>query len=338
MTDLADGAAPRRARGGTAPTIYDVARAAGVNPSTVSRALSRPERVSTATAQRIREAAAELEFHLNPTARALQTGRTNTLALMIGDITNPVVFDIIRGATAEAAQYGCTLIVTDSEESSTREAADARRLIPAVDGLILAITRLADEQIHDLARRKPLVVVNRDVGDRAASVLADLDPGIGAAVEHLAELGHRRLAYVPGPVVSWISGQRLLAIERACARLGLDCEAVGPRRPTREGGAVALDEVLATGASAVLGYNDMMMLGLLEAAASRGVRVPEQLSVVGFDDIFGADFASPPLATVRMPLALAGRRAVRMVLGHERAGAPLPTEFVPRPSAGPVAA
>lgn len=338
MTVPADGSAPHRARRGTAPTIYDVARAAGVNPSTVSRALSRPERVSTATAQRIREAAAELEFHLNPTARALQTGRTNTLALMIGDITNPVVFDIIRGATSEAALHGCTLIVTESDESGEREAADLQRLIPAVDGVILAITRLADEQIHALARRKPLVVVNRDVGDRAASVLADLDPGLGAAVEHLAALGHRRLAYVPGPLVSWISGQRLAAIERACARLGLRCDAVGPRRPNRDGGAAALDEVLASGATAVLGYNDMMMLGLLAAAAARGVPVPERLSVVGYDDIFGADFASPPLATVRFPLALAGRSAVRMVLGLERAGAPLRTEYVPRASAGPAAA
>lgn len=322
-------------RSSGAPTIYDIARLAEVNPSTVSRALSQPGRVNAKTAERIRAAADQLDFRMNPMARALPTGRTQTLALLVADITNPVVFGIIRGAAQEAAAHDYTLIISESEESSEREATAAKRLLPSVDGVILATTRLDDDAIRLLARDKPLITINRDVGASVASVLPDLTVGVTAAVDHLVDLGHRVIGYLPGPSSSWISDQRRQTIDLAVRDRGGELVVFDHTSPTREGGAAALDVLVDSPATAVIGYNDMMMLGVLQEAARRGIDIPDELSIIGFDDIFGSDFTSPPLTTIRMPLAEAGRRAVRSLLDAEATHDLLPTELVMRASTGP---
>lgn len=317
-----------------APTIYDIAKIAGVAPSTVSRAFSQPARVNTKTAERIHEAARELGFRLNPLARALPTGRTHTLALLVADITNPVVFDIIRGAAREASLHDYTVIISESEESSERELVDAQRLLPSVDGIILATTRLDPPSIRALAKSKRLVTINRDVGEAVASVLPDLSTGVDEAVAHLAGLGHEVIGYVPGPASSWISERRAAAIARAADAHGIELVEFANTLPTREGGAAILDDLLESAATAIMGYNDLMMLGVLQAATARGVSIPGELSLVGFDDIFGSDFTVPALTTIRSPLAEAGRRAVRAVLGIEDPHDLLPTELVVRDSTG----
>ena len=152
---------PKKSRGGSAPTIYDIARLAGVNPSTVSRALSQPGRINVKTEERIQAAAKELNYRVNPIARALPTGRTNTLGLMVADITNPMIFGIVRGAERAAAEAGYTLVVAESQESGEREATAVERVLPSVDGLVLATTRLGDAQISHIADRKPTVIINR---------------------------------------------------------------------------------------------------------------------------------------------------------------------------------
>jgi LacI family transcriptional regulator len=199
MTDdtVAEAADPKRGRGGSAPTIYDIARLADVNPSTVSRALSQPGRINAKTEARIRAAAEELNYRVNPIARALPTGRTSTIGLVVADITNPVVFGIVRGAERAAAEAGYTLIIAESQESGEREATTVERILPSVDGLVLATTRLGDAQIGQLAARKPTVVINREVAG-LTSILPDVERGIGQLVDHLADLGHHSLAYPPG--------------------------------------------------------------------------------------------------------------------------------------------
>ncbi|MFC3996247.1 LacI family DNA-binding transcriptional regulator [Nocardiopsis sediminis] len=318
-----------------APTIYDIARLADVDPSTVSRALNRPGRVNAKTVERIMAAAEQLRFRVNPIARALPTGRTRTLAVLVADITNPVVFGIIRGAAQEAAAHDYTLLIAESEESGEREATAARRLLHSADGLILATTRLDDAAIRALAREKPLVTINRDVGGAVVGVLPDLAAGVGAAVEHLVALGHRVIGYLPGPATSWISERRREAIEEAVRARDAEVVVFGHTAPTREGGAAAVDALVRSPATAVIGYNDLMMLGVLAAGAERGLDVPGDLSLIGFDDIFGSDFTTPPLTTVRMPLLEAGRRAVRTLLTSENTGELLPTELVLRASTGP---
>ena len=337
---------PARARGPrggrSAPTIYDVAKLAGVNPSTVSRALSQPGRINIKTEERIHAAAKELNYRLNPMARALPTGRTNTLGLLLADITNPMIFGIVRGAEHAASEQGYTLVIAESQESGEREATTAERIQPSVDGLILGTTRLSDEQIQRLAGSKTLVLINRDV-EGVSSILPDVSPGIEEAVAHLESFGHKRLAYLSGPANSWMSATRWSALlDRALAR-DMSIVEIGPGVPTLDGGRAALSRVIAAGVTAVVAYNDLMAIGLLRAAAEQGIDVPGRLSIIGFDDIFGSDFTSPALTTVRTPLALAGERAVRLALemigtGHVSADGDdeaIVTSLIVRGSTGP---
>ena len=333
---------PKRARGGTAPTIYDIARLAEVNPSTVSRALSQPGRINVKTEERIRAAAKELDYRVNPIARALPTGRTNTLGLVVADITNPMIFGIVRGAEHAAADAGYTLIVAESQESGEREATAVERVLPSVDGLVLATTRLGDAQISSIAERKPIVVINRAV-EGLTSILPDVERGVGQLVTHLADLGHRSVAYLSGPDTSWISARRWEALLEAAPQRGMTIVEIGPGLPTLDGGTAAISRVVASGVTAVVAFNDLMAIGLLRAAVERGIAVPSGLSIAGFDDIFGSDFTTPGITTVRTPLAEAGERAVRHLLGRvaatetnpapEQSGL-LPTDLVVRGSTG----
>jgi LacI family transcriptional regulator len=318
-----------------APTIYDIARLTGVSPSTVSRALNKPGRINAKTEQRVRDAAHELGYRLNPMARALPTGRTGTLALLLSDITNPVYFDLVRGAERVAAAHGCMLVLAESQESPDTELATAERLQPAVDGVVLASSRLTDPQISELAQVKPLVLVNRRVSGVPA-VVPDVAPGLHAALGHLQQLGHRSVAFLSGPAASWMSRLRWETLFEQAVTRRMAIVEIGPSAPTVAGGAATLRRVLASGVSAVLAYNDLMAMGLLRACRQAGVAVPAALSIVGFDDIFGAEMTTPALTTIRSPLNEAGEAAVRAALGEFEGGTgqpePLPTRLVVRES------
>jgi LacI family transcriptional regulator len=326
----------------SAPTIYDIARVAGVNPSTVSRALSQPGRINIKTEQRILSAAKELNYRINPMARALPTGRTSTLGLVVADITNPMFFDAARGAERAAAERGYILVLVESQESGEREAEAAYRVLPSVDALILVTSRLSDAKLLELAERKPVVVLNRKV-DGINSLVPDLDQGIDQALDHLASLGHTSLAFLSGPRTSWMSEARWTRLLAKAPARGMTIVEIPSDAPTVEGGRGAVARVRASGVTAVVAYNDLMAIGLLRAATEAGVRIPEDLSIVGFDDIFGSDFTSPPLTTIRTPLDLVGELAVHRALdlvdtGKEDGSAsepPIATELVVRGSTGP---
>ncbi|MFF2032108.1 LacI family DNA-binding transcriptional regulator [Arthrobacter sp. NPDC058192] len=310
------GPAKKHARDGkSSPTIYDIARAAGVNPSTVSRALSKPGRVSAKTQKLIEDAAAELNYQVNPFARALPTGRTSTFGLIVADITNPTFFDIIRGAGATASARDYTLVLADSAESAVTELTTARRMMPTVDGLILASPRMDDDDIRTLARDKPVVVINREV-DGVPCVVPDVNKGIGEAVRSLAANGHRKVAYVAGPSQSWMSARRWDGVRSACEWSRVEAVRLESAKPTVDGGRQVAREVLSSGATAVLTYNDLLAIGLMQELQAAGVEVPDQISIVGFDDIFGADFTTPPLTTVRSPLGECGSGAAALLLDH----------------------
>ena len=294
-------------------TIYDVARHTGVSPSTVSRALNKPGRINKVTEKRIRDAAADLGYRLNPMARALHTGRTDTLALVVTDITNPVYFELIRGAERVAASKDSTLILAESQESPALERASVEKLQPAVDGVVLVGSRMSDEDIRDLADIKPLVLVNRAV-DGILSVVPDITPGMDELLDHLDALGHHSIGYLSGPTTSWINTLRWSALFDRAVQRGMSIVELGPSHPTREGGAEMLARVRAAAVTAVVAYNDLMAMGLLRACQNAGIPVPQMLSIVGFDDIFGADLTSPTLTTVRSPMRELGERAVHILL------------------------
>lgn len=296
-----------------AATIYDIAKLAGVNPSTVSRALTTPGRINAATEAKVREAAKQLNYRVNPFARALPTGKTKMIALMVADITNPVFFKLVRGAELAAAEVGYTLVIAESQESSRVESDTLERILPSVDGVILGTTRLSDEEIYAVNRQKPVVLVNRKV-DGVSDVVPDNSPGIAEAVKHLVEIGHKHIAFVAGPTTSWINTDRWNLLMHNAVELGMTIVEIGANEPTVEGGKNSLERVRAAGVTAVVVYNDLMAIGLLRAATAAGLSIPGDLSIIGFDNIFGSDFTNPPLSTIELPLEKIGAEAIDVLL------------------------
>ena len=320
-------------------TIYDIAKKAGVSPSTVSRVFSRPERVSAATAKRIRDAAAALDYRINPLARALPTGRTGTLGLLLSDITNPVFFDLVRGAGGVVSSEGYTLVLAESQEVPGLEAQAADRLLSLVDGLVLVGTRMNEEDVLRFAERKPVLLVNRTIAS-LPHVVPDITPGIKAAVAHLAACNHRSIAFLSGPATSWMSTWRWETVMDEALNFGINVVEIGPNDPTYEGGAAALKRVRASGVTAVLTFNDVMAIGLLTACEEAGISVPEEVSIIGFDNIFASEFTSPSLTTIRTPLGEAGAIAFRRLIStlkgiDEDVQTGLATDLIVRKSTGP---
>lgn len=340
----AEGRTGGRSQGRGAPTIYDVARAAGVAPSTVSRAFSRPGRVNPETAARIRAVAEELGYRANTLARALPTGRTSMLAMVVSDLTNPFYFQIIRGAQTAATAAGYTLLVADVQESAAAEREALERALPLVEGVVLGTSRMSDSAIRVIARQRPTVVLNRVITG-IPSVVTDNARGMRRAMEHLGERGHRSIVYAAGPEASWADGVRWQAMREAAHELELRAHRVGPFAPTLAGGEAAAQAVLDSGATAVVAYNDLVAIGMMRRLQHQGVRVPTDLSVVGFDNIFGAELCSPTLTTVAAPLAALGQYAVRTLLEESTEPVPrsvrparLPAVLVERDSTGPAPA
>lgn len=320
-------------------TIYDIARLAGVNPSTVSRALSKPGRVSDETRKLVEEAARELKYQVNPFARALPTGRTNTMGLIVADITNPTFFGTIRGAESTAGLRDYSLVLAESTESPDQELSAARRMLASIDGLILASPRMDDDHIRELAREKPVVVVNREVGG-ITCVVPDVSKGIGEAVRHLAGHGHQKLVFISGPAASWMSNQRWAVIQEACEWSGIEAVRIASESPTVEGGRAMARAVVSSTASAAVAYNDLMAIGLMQELQVAAYAVPDQISIIGFDDIFGADFTTPGLTTVRAPMEICGIEAATLLLRALKDSTEAPstryidTELVVRGSTG----
>jgi DNA-binding LacI/PurR family transcriptional regulator len=324
LTDQPDGR-------GRAPTIYDVARAAGVAASTVSRAFSRPGRVHVDTAERIRRAAAELGYHASPITRGPAPSRTSMLAMVISDITNPFSNHIIHGAQVAAAEAGYSLLLADARESGPREREVLARLISTVEGIVLAATRMPDAAIRTIAKQRPVLVLNRAIAD-VPCIVTDNPRGMRRAVEHLAALGHQRITYAAGPEASWADGTRWRSLRVAATELGLQARRIGPYEPTIGGGVAAAADLLRHPTGSVIAYNDLVAIGLIRALAARGVAVPRDVSVVGFDNVYAAELVTPALTTVAAPLHALGRTAVRNLLAIVGGARPHALEPVMLPS------
>ncbi|GAA1815839.1 LacI family DNA-binding transcriptional regulator [Agromyces neolithicus] len=305
------------------PTIYDVAKASNVSPSTVSRAFSKPGRVSTGTADRIRRVADELGYHHAPQPRAKPTSKTGMLAVVVADLANPFFVDIIQGARKEASVHRTTVLVIDAQESLDDERDAVERVAPLVDGIVLATSRMSESAIRAVARQTALVVLNRPMPD-VPSAVTDNARGMHLAVEHLAGLGHRTFTYLAGPEASWADSMRWRSISQAATDRGVRVRRLGPSAPTAEGGAAAVTGFLARPSTAVVAYNDLMAMGFIEELAARGIRTPDDVSVIGFDDSTDRRFGDPMLTTVAVQHRLLGRFAVQMLLGQRIAPAGRP--------------
>lgn len=295
------------------PTIYDVAQESGVAPSTVSRAFGRPERVGRATRERVLEAADRLGYVPNPHARALQTGRHKTIAMVISDIANPHFFELIRGAEQRAKAAENTLVIVNAEESPAIERDQIRGLTRSVDGFILAASRLPDLELRALAGKHHVVLVDREL-DPLPSVSMDTAAGCRQILEHLSSMGHDEFTYCAGPPGSWMGAARWSALSRGAEEHGLRARRIGPYTPTVANGGAAADSALRHRPTALVAHNDLLAIGIMRRLAERGVRVPEDVSVIGFDDIFAAELTSPTLTTLGGPYARAGRLTIELLL------------------------
>ncbi|KAB1913189.1 LacI family DNA-binding transcriptional regulator [Micromonospora sp. AMSO31t] len=321
-------------------TIREVARDAGVSPSTVSRALSMPDLVNPVTRERVLRAAQRLGYEPNRAARGLITGRTGNVGLIVPDLANPFFPSLVKGVQAKAREADYAVLLADTDEDPAAERDLLRVLAKQVDGLILCSPRGREEDIRALAATTTLVMVNRRVG-KLPSVVFDNADGMRQAVAHLQALGHRRVGWVGGPRSSWSNRDRVRALQTATAAAGMELLVAGNFPPQFEGGIAAADLVIASGVTSVIAYNDLMALGLLDRLRNRGMDVPRDISVIGIDDIQMSAMSSPTLTTVSLTKEQAGRAAVDLLLalleqpdGVRNVRRELPTQLLVRGSTG----
>ena len=304
--------------------LRDVAAAANVHPSTASRALNTEtrDRVSAATVERVLEAARRVGYEPNSLARGLRTNRTYTIGMLIPDLTNPLFPPIVKGIEDRLSQDGYTLVLANTNYDLAREEEIARAMVARqVDGLLLATARREYALVDDLvAAGRKVVLVNRTMEHApVAAVTGDDHLGIGLAVSHLASLGHRSLAYVGGDAEASTGLGRYQAFVARLQEenLPLDPDLVAhAERFHEEPGAAAFAELLDRGKrfTAVVAANDRLALGVYDVLRERGLRVPQDVSVTGYNDMLFADRFSPPLTTVRIPHYQIGVKAAQLLL------------------------
>ena len=324
------------------PTIYDVAQQAGVAASTVSRAYARPGRVSAQTARAIFEAAEKLGYRTDRLdGRGPGDARaTKAIGLVVADVTNPFYGEIIKGAYEAARAEGYMLILSHTNESPELERESIEGELSAVDALVIASSRMSDSALRMIAKQKATVLLNRTIPE-VSCLISDNLRGVRRAAEHLGSLGHRSILYIAGPDESWPEGVRWRALREAGTELELDVRRIGPNPPTVPAGFRIARRVADGGATAVLAYNDQLAIGVMKGLRTLGLRVPGDVSVVGFDNIQFGEIIEPALTTVAAPLRHMGATGVRnciAVLHGAQPSAPplvLPVKFIERQSTGP---
>jgi len=288
-------------------TLKAVAQAAQVHPSTVSRALGPETRhlVAPEVARRIEEIADTLGYRPDRVAASLRTGRSGLIGVVLPDVANPVFGPILRGVETTLAENDYVAIVANAPGGATRVRAVVAQLIARrVDGLVLATAELDDGVVDFcLTRRVPVVLVNR--GERVArvpTIVPDDERGMRLGVEHLIGLGHRAIGFIGGPASISTGALRRLGFERAMADAGLDASAVELAGAyTREAGRAAANALLDRHRlTAIAAGNDLLALGAYGAASDHGMRVPQDLSIVGHNDMPLVDMVEPGLTTVRI--------------------------------------
>ncbi|MET7536016.1 LacI family DNA-binding transcriptional regulator [Streptomyces sp. NPDC005507] len=322
-------------------TLMDVARAAGVSKATASRALQRPELVAEPTRLRVLDAAQRLGFHPTAAARALTTGRTGLVGLVVPTLSNPFFAPLVMGAQQTAEKTDHHLLIAVSEYDPTREAELADRLAEQADGLIMVTPVGTDAALRERARRFPLVLVDRQVG-RLPAVVADTATGPAQLMDHLLDQGHRDIAYVSGPAGSWADGQRSAVLTQRAEQAKARLHVLGPLPPTFDAGIEAA-RALPRGATAVLAYNSYLTLGLLHVLAAANRRVPEDVSLAAADDLSSLRSTTPPVSALDVPVeevgALAVTRLIDLLAGHHvTVTSRLPSRPVLRASTAPPSA
>ncbi|MDR3493270.1 MAG: LacI family DNA-binding transcriptional regulator [Ancalomicrobiaceae bacterium] len=288
--------------------MNEIAIRLGLSPSTVSRALKRPELVREETRAAILTAV-KLAGYPEPPKASRSRPLLNTIGLMVPDLENPFFTLLAKVAATEARRYDCSLVIADTNEEPLSETEVIGMALRHVDGLLISSSRLDDASIRAAVADAPLILINRALPG-VPSILIDNRRGMNQALEHLLALGHRKIAYVEGPNNSWSNRQRLETFRQMTGEDGAEGIVIGPYAPRFEGGVQAADVAIARRVSAVIAYNDIMAFGIISRLNSRGIQVPRDMSVVGFDDIPAASIWSPALTTIAAPIEAIAKIAI----------------------------
>jgi LacI family transcriptional regulator len=317
-------------------SIREVAKRARVSIATVSRTINGVPTVAPQLSRRVWKVIEELGYYPNTQARALVSGRSRTFGLIVSEITNPFFPEIVQGFEDMAVQHNYEVLLTSTAHDSKRMALSVRRMIERrVEGVAVVTFGMEEALLDDLkSRNVPLVFI--DVGPslpRISNIRIDYLHGIRHAVQHVAALRHQRIAFISGPLTLRSAVARQRAFTQSMAEIGLaiEPEYLVPGNHTMEGGIAAMRKLLGLSKrpTAVLCSNDMTAVGAMRESYDQGVRIPDDLSVIGFDDIRFAQFVTPPLTTVQMSQTEIARLTFNALLAEVQRKTPAPdgTEY-----------
>jgi DNA-binding LacI/PurR family transcriptional regulator len=322
---------------GRSPRIYDVARAARVSIATVSRVANGTAHVGAQTEGRVRRAMERLGYRPHALARGLAARRSHTVGLLITDILDPYFAAIVRGAQERSESAGYAVLLGDASVHTAAEDVLVKRLLERrVDGLIVASSRTTDAYAAQLKSEDiPVVCINGRIGQFAHAVQIDHREGARLAIDHLAALGHKRIAHITGPVGVPTRHERLASYRAALKDAGLayDPALVVAGVTSVPESQAAAGRLLASASppTAIFAYNDRWAIGAYQAIRAAGLRVAADVSVVGFDDIVMTEWVDPPLTSVSQPRREMGRIAIDLLLSV-LAGEDAPELVVVKPS------
>lgn len=304
-------------------SIHDVAKRARVSIATVSRTMNNSSAVDPKTAERVRKAMEELRYYPDRQARSLVSGRSRILGLIVSDFTNPFFPELVKGFEDVAVHHGFEIMVSSTDYNSARMALCVRRLLERkAEGVAIMTSEMDQPLIDQLVKRK-VPTVFLDVGSVhsfISNIQVDYAAGINQAVGHLLNLGHRRIGFVSGPLGLKSASIRRTAFLDCLSRKGIleDEDLVTEGDHTIDGGLDATTRLLESRnpPTAVLASNDLTAIGGMRAVRRKGWSVPEDVSIIGFDDIRFAEFTEPPLTTVALSRSELAERAICALLRH----------------------
>jgi len=325
--------------------LKEVAKRARVSTATVSRTINEPAKVRPHTAERVRKAIADLKFYPNTHARTLVSGRSRMVGLIVSDITNPFFPELVKSFENHAVQNGLEVILGNTNYNPERMAGCVRRMVERkVDGVAIMTSEADPDLIIELTRKNiPTVLLDTGKpGPLTSNLTIDYGQGIHEAVKHLLQLNHRRIAFITGPLQLSSARTRQSAFLSALKEAGIPArrEMVVHGDHKSEGGAQAMKTLLELSVrpTAVIASNDLMAIGAMSAIHDAGLKVPDDISVIGFDDISFARLTQPPLTTVslsREQLAIMALTAIERLIGKEtgeQGEYSLPTRLIVRSS------
>lgn len=325
-----------------AANIKDVALRAGVSTATVSHVLNRTRAASPSTRERVLNAVSELGYSQNLAARHLARGKSSLLGLLVSDVRNPFFPEITAAFQDEALQHGMDALLINTNYDSERILNSVRRLIGLQVPGIAVLTSQIDPAVVDMLAEHKIAAVYLDlgrVGPRISNLVIEYESGIRRATEYVVGLGHRNIGYIGGPERLLSARNRKRAFADAAAEFGVDCGGtIDSDFNTRGGYAAAAELLNRHQPTAIVCGNDLTAIGVLHCAFDRGLRVPDDLSVMGFDDITFAEYTQPALSTISVPRSLIGQTAFaelwRMTSDPTRGGTEIriPTNLVVRGS------